>query len=165
VVVAELTIRPSGAELPIGGLTSTQLRKVKIGRALDDAQNWSDSVDDHAAMPGALSRRGQNVGRRRRKPSEHLVLVAELYRAAVKNGSKHPNVDVHAELTSRGIRRAYGTVRNDVCHARARGLIPPPGDDVDARAAEDTTYAQPLLEAGARALEVARWRMDDGVPR
>jgi hypothetical protein len=39
VVVAELTIQPSGAEVPIGGLTSTQLRKVKIGKALDDAQN------------------------------------------------------------------------------------------------------------------------------
>jgi hypothetical protein len=93
------------------------------------------------------------------------VLVAELYRAAVRNGSKHPNLDVHAELSSRGIRRACGTVRNDVCHAWARALIPPPGEDVDAQAAEDTTYAQPLLDADARPVEVARWRMGDGVPR
>ena len=163
VVVAGLTIRPSGNEVPISGLTSTRLRKVKIGKALDDAHCLSESAEDHAPMPRALSRRPDNVGRRRTKRSEVLLLVAELHRVAVASGSKRPVTDVFHELASRGTQRAYGTVRNDVYHARMRGLIPP--RDAAARAAEDTEYAQPVLEAGARALEVARWRLADDVRR
>lgn len=156
VVVAEITVRPSGDETPVGGLTSTRLREVKIGKALEDAQRWSDSADDHVRMEGVLSTRRDNVGRRRTRPSEHLLLVAELYRAAVARASKSPAKEVWHELARQGTQRAQGTVRNDVCEARARGLIAP----VDSNAAVlDAEYAQPLLEAGARGLERSRWDM------
>jgi hypothetical protein len=157
-VIAEVIVQPVGDTIPAGGVTARRLRRVQPGQAVADAYRYAGWADDATGVPVAQVGSGDDKRSGPREETRRIrARVAELAEEARRLGVRSPSKYVWEQLEREGTYRARETVRNDLWAVRraareAAGAAAPTARNPRAEDLADS----PMIEAGARALDVTR---------